>query len=103
MKDLKEPTQPDLTDSLLLTAAFIESKQFELCPPCTQFEGLNMSYYARNGVLLFFNENRLKYELSYYAGYGEMRMGKYHAVAFRWIDKQYQLSEIYKALTGESI
>jgi len=87
-----------------LTEEWLLRLGFKLCDICKDFGGLEMPYYANNAVLLFFNSNRTKYELSdYYIGYGSMRSGKYHVVAFKWIKYVHQLQNLYFALTGEEL
>lgn len=65
------------------------------------FENLELDYWAKDAVLLFYNSSP-PYN-TYKAGYGEMRWGKYYAVTFRWINKVYQAKEIYEAITGEEL
>ena len=85
------------------SAAFLVSKGFKLVED-NQFENFNMPYYVRESVMLFFNTPVTEWnEKDFYVGYGEMRCGKYYAGAFRWIDKQEQIIEIFKAVTGKEL
>ena len=93
-----------IIESDLLTVDFIVSKGFKLVENKEAFENFNMPYYAKEGVLLFFNTPETQWsENDFYVGYGEMRCGKYYAVAFRWINKRSQLIQIYEAITGREI
>jgi hypothetical protein len=101
---MREFDRDDFPNPVPLTEEWLLKFGFALCPACKDFERLKMPYYAKEGVLLFFNEHRTTYELSdYYIGFGEMRGGEYSAVAFRWIEYVHQLQNLYFALTGEEL
>lgn len=68
--------------------------------PSGIFENIQMPYYVRKGVCLFYNEGQ---ENVYYAGFAEMRQGKYYSVQIKWIEKVYQLKEFYFALTDQEL
>jgi hypothetical protein len=88
----------------MLAAAYLESKGFQHHEANDKFEDLNMPYYAKDAILLFYNSDRTEYELSdYLAGHGEMRNGKLHVTTFRWINKKEQLSQIYQAIIGRGL
>jgi hypothetical protein len=87
-----------------LTEEWLLKFGFNSNSPCKDFEDCGMPYYAKHGVLLFYNRNRLKHELCYYLiGYGSMRSGKYHISMIRWIMYVHQLQNLYFALTGEEL
>lgn len=66
------------------------------------FEGMN--YWVKNGICLFYNTPIIEdYQKSFYIGFAEMRQSKYVAVAFRWIDSEEELTQIYESITLMSI
>ncbi len=91
------------SNNTFLSAAFLESNGFKLVEE-SPFENFNMPYYVKEGVILLFNTPITEWnESNFLAGSAEMRCGKYYAVAFRWIDKQEQIIEIFKAVTGKEL
>jgi len=87
-----------------LTEEWLLKFGFESCLPCDDFGDLKMPYYAKNGVLLFYNKNRTEHEkYDYLIGYGMMRSGKYHVVTFRWIKDVHILQNIYKDFVNEEL
>lgn len=64
------------------------------------FQYVEMSYYVKDSVLLFYNDGELN-KNSFLIGYGEMRNGVYFAVTFRWIKEVNELWDIYKVLTNK--
>lgn len=96
-----EPVQEE--ESQLLSAEILEAVGFKkVSIEESPFKDRNMPYYVKDGVLLFYNEGEWN-KNSYYIGYGEMRMGVYGAVAFRWIKTLHELSKVYNAITGNTI
>lgn len=96
--DINSITPIPLTREWLLKFGFNSNS------PCKDFEDCGMPYYAKHGVLLFYNGNRLKHELcDYMIGYGSMRSGKYHIAMIKWIKYIHQLQNLYFALTGEEL
>ena len=98
----------DLIDEMFepipITKKVLLKSGFKLSDICKDFEYLEMPYYANNAVLLFFNSNRTKRELSdYYIGYGSTRGGKYHVVTLRWIKYIHQLQSLYFDLTNKEL
>lgn len=84
-----------------LSKEYLETKGFNLCPG-NAFEEISLSYYAKDAVLLFFNEPITIYNKNdFLIGYGAMRQGKNSVVTFRWIKSQEQVEEIYKAIIGK--
>jgi hypothetical protein len=88
-------------DQNLLDAEFLVDNGFTLNEE-RPFENYDLPYYVKDSVLLFFNVPVTKWnQNSFLIGYGEMRMGKYYAVTFRWIINQKELIDIYEVLTGK--
>jgi hypothetical protein len=84
---------------MTLSAEYLIEKGFKLCDKAF---GIDMPYYAKDAVLMFFNEPVPEYNLmDFHAGFGEMREGEYHIVRFRWINREDQVDDIYYALTGK--
>lgn len=73
---------------------------FKKNPP-DSFENMNLPYWAKNGVLLFFNVGQEEY--AWKIGYGEMRNGIYYVTTFRWIKKDKVLKNIYFSITGNKL
>lgn len=93
--------KPTLDKVKLLTASFLTKNGFKLVDNL-MFDDFVMDYYARNGIILFFNKPVTKYNKNdFYVGYAEMRCGEYKVVAFRWVKTQEDLIDIYEAVTGE--
>ncbi len=87
-----------LTAEILKYLGFIDrgkADRFEL------FDYFN--YYVKNGVCLFYSTTKTDYQPSCLIGYAEQRKGKYVAVAFRWIDSEEELTQIYEAITKKKI
>lgn len=90
-------------DNALLSADFLVSKGFKLIES-RPFENLDMPYYVKQGVLLFFNTPVTEWNKSdFLVASAEMRCGKYYAVTFRWIKYQKDIDCIYKAVTGKNL
>ena len=88
--------KPVLSDALLLELGFHSN--------VGGFENLQMPYYAKDAVLLFYNEHRTEWEQKdFYIGHGSMRNGTYYVSCFRWIDTLAQLKQVYKAITGNEL
>lgn len=68
--------------------------------PKNTMPNIQMPYYVKKGVMLFYNESD---KTNFLAGFGEMRSGKYYAVSFRWINHIHELQNLYFALTGEEL
>ena len=66
-----------------------------------KFENIKLKYYAKNSVLLFYNDSP-PYN-TYFIGYGFMFNGKYYASTFRWISDPKDLKGIYESITGKLI
>jgi hypothetical protein len=83
----------ELSHELLTELGFVQHK-------ATPFEGYElMSYFVKEGVVLFYNPGRTEYELSdYLIGYAQMRQGKYLAVDFQWIKTADRVIQIYEAI-----
>lgn len=65
------------------------------------FENLNLPYWAKDGVLLFFNIGQEEY--AWKLGYGEMRSGIHYVATMRWVDKVNELQNAFHALTGKEL
>lgn len=62
------------------------------------FKNINLPYWVKDGVLLFFNTGQEEY--SFKIGYGEIVEGEYFAATWRWINKWHHLQNAYYELTG---
>lgn len=73
---------------------------FELCKPCVNFPaGFNkMPYYAKNGILLFFNEGDLS---KFLFAKADQRFGYYSVVESAWHDKLHELQCFYYWNSGK--
>lgn len=63
----------------------------------------NMNYFVKNGICLFYNTTKVDYQQSFLIGHAEQRQGEYIATAFRWIDSEEELTQIYEAITKKKI
>lgn len=89
--------------STLLTVKILEELNFRDNKEIV-FENIKMPYWVKAGVCLFYNTPiKTDHQDSFYIGYGEMREGKYYAVAFRWINSLEELTRIYEAIVLKSI
>ena len=94
-------TSAGIAQNPLLSAALLSEYDFKLVEvEDSPFEDYKMPYYCKDAVILLFNEYN---ENSFYIGYGEGRFGKYTVVPFRWISKESELLEIYKAVRGSDL
>ena len=90
------------SNNTLLSAALLSELGFH--SNVGGFENLQMPYYAKDAVLLFYNEHRTEWEHNgFYIGHGSMRAGTYYVSCFRWIDTLAQLKQVYKAITGNEL
>ena len=86
----------------LLTRNLLKVYHFSNIKDVNVFEGLEMSYWVKNGVCLFYNTpTQLGCESNFLIGYGSMRGGKYVAVTFKWIKTFDELTTIYEAINGK--
>jgi hypothetical protein len=66
------------------------------------FSNIKMRYWAKDAILLFYNESQSEY--SWLIGYGYSTFGgNYHAATFRWIDQEQDLRDIYKAILNKEL
>lgn len=97
---LIDSTSASLLPNPLLSAALLSEYDFKLVEADdSPFEDYKMPYYCKDAVILLFNKGEGNENL-FYIGYGEGRFGKYTVVPFRWISKESELLEIYKAVRG---
>ena len=86
-----------------LTIDILEKLKFKNVEE-NKFENFEMSYWVKNGICLFYNTPiNTDYQDSFYVGYAEMRQGKYHVTAFRWIDNLEELTKVYEIITQKLI
>jgi len=88
----------------LLTTGILKELDFKDNGKC-EFELFeNMNYWVKNSICLFYNTPiSTDHQDHFYIGYGEMRQGKYVAVAFRWIDSLEELTQIYESIIQKKI
>ena len=99
-----DPPIEDMFEPIPLTKRWLSDMQFKSCPKNKNFPHIEMPYYAHNAVLLFYNEERTRFESTLYlAGYGSMRDGGYYVTTFRWIWGVHELQNLYFALTGKEL
>ncbi len=99
---LKDKGQKAILPNPVLSAALLSELGFH--SNVGGFENLQMPYYAKDAVLLFYNEHRTEWEQKdFYIGHGSMRNGTYYVSCFRWIDTLAQLKQVYKAITGNEL
>lgn len=68
------------------------------------FDHIQMRYFAKDGLLLFYNLPIQEYAPeAFMMGYGEMRCSKYHATAFRWVTDFEEVKKCYEAVTGKKL
>lgn len=84
----------------ILSKKYLLSKGFKLHKG-NSFINCILPYYAKDAVLLFFNDSPP--ENIYLIGYRISEKEGYYAANFRWIDKPKQLEEIYKAIIGKKL
>ena len=88
----------------VLTTDILFELHFENVGKCKFKFFINMNYWVRNGICLFYNTPiNTDYQEKFYIGYAEMRQGKYVAVAFRWIDSVEELTKIYESIIQSPI
>lgn len=83
-----------------LTVSFIKKCGFALVKKECH-ENIKMPYYAKDAVLLFYNESAPKGP--FLAGFGFIHNHKYMASTFRWIHTRNELINLYSSLTGKSL
>ena len=64
------------------------------------FKYLQMPYFVKDSVLLFYNEGEIN-KNDFLLGYGEMREGVYHAVGIKWIHTVGELQDFYQVVKGK--
>ena len=96
--------QSEIAGSNLLSAAYLLGKGFKLIEGRT-FENYNLPYYAREGVVLFFNTPVTEWNKNdFLVGFAEQKGQKqYTAVTFRWITEKKEVVDIYKSITGKDL
>jgi len=94
--DYDEITPIPLTEEWLLKFGFV------LNDSTKDFHFLEMRYWVKNSVMLFFN---VRCEgTSFLTGHGSMRNGEYFVSTFNWGTKSvHQLQNLYFALTNEEL
>ena len=65
------------------------------------FDNIDLPYWVKNGVCLFYNESPP--ENTYLIGQGFSYENLYYAARNRWIDSVHELMNIYFAITGEEL
>lgn len=82
-----------------ITKEWLKSHGFKKQPKDT-FKNINLPYWVKNGICLFFNEDQPYY--SFYIGYGFSFYDAkgYYAATFRWTNQIDQVELIYKAIIG---
>ena len=83
-----------------LTEEWLRKAGFKKMPGNT-FQNINLPYWCKKSVLLFFNTGQEEY--SFKIGYGEIVEGKYFAATFRWINKLHILQNIFYDLTSKKL
>ena len=84
----------------LLTAKYLLAKGFKLCNG-NAFENMNMPYYAKDAILLFFNTPVEPWnESDFLLGFADMRCGIYYIATTGWIHTKKQLKKVYKSVKG---
>jgi len=67
----------------------------------SEFENISMPYYAKNSIVLFFNNSEPIN--TYLIGYGFTHANVLYASTFRWIEDTKDLIEIYESITKKDI
>lgn len=83
-----------------LTEGWLKKAGFNKMPGNT-FQNINLPYWCKESVLLFFNTGQEEY--SFKIGYGEIVEGKYFAATFRWINKLHILQNIFYDITSKEL
>lgn len=92
--------------SNIISKELLKALDFKLCKP-KFFENIDLPYYAKDNVLLFFNNSPPND--TFLVGHGFMHKGKYdegvkyYASTMRWINKPKELEEFYSVITGNGI
>ena len=87
-------------DPIELTEGWLKKAGFNKMPGNT-FQNINLPYWCKESVLLFFNTGQEEY--SFKIGYGEIVEGKYFAATFRWINKIHILQNIFYDITSKEL
>lgn len=66
-------------------------------------ENIQLPYYARDAVVLFYNPPPSMPRNTYYIGFGFSHGDKYYAATFKWINKVEELKVVYEALTRKPL
>jgi hypothetical protein len=99
--EVQNSTEPATFGKPVLNAAFLVANGFKLIEE-SPFDNYTLPYYVRESVMLFFNTPVTEWnENSFLIGYGEMKMGKYYAVTFKWIKSPSELITIFNAISGK--
>jgi hypothetical protein len=86
-----------------ITARYLVENGFSLVENTQVFECLEMPYYVKNGIILFFNTPVTEWnENSFLFGIGEMRCGKYHCTVLRWITEVDELRSLFTVITNKN-
>jgi hypothetical protein len=64
---------------------------------------MEMPYYAKESVLLFFNTSGPMEPDAFLLGYGDIRCGNYHMAQSRWLHYEDEVRAAYEVLTGKTL
>lgn len=91
----------DKCSPIPLTEEWLIKFGFQKVEKEDNFDNINLKYWAKDGLLLFFNDSP-PYN-TYLAGWGCMRNGKYYVATGQWIDTVHQLQNQYHAFRGTEL
>ena len=103
---------------ILITEKLLKEYGFRKMEYSVEYKGegswctnINMSYWAKEGVLLFYNESEIidhkkwpgVHKMAWLGGFGFYHEGQYFAATFQWIYYWEQLERLYLALTHKEL
>jgi hypothetical protein len=89
-------------DGIPLTEEWLIKFGFEKVD-VSPFETIKLRYWAKDALLLFFNEPPSQPENTYLVGYGSHIMGVYSVNKSRWIDSVHTLQNVYFGFLGKDL
>lgn len=98
-----------ITKYRLQRLGFQQHENWDLgsCP----FANVNLSYWANDCILLFYNQNDVdlnkeypeQHQVGYLGGFGFQHGGLYFAATFRWIHYIHEVQNLFQAIRGKEL